>query len=802
MLGVTIFLAVAFCAQPREMELLITNFDDGREPVLVGQQLPEGCQAELSAAEAHSGRHSAKLHYNYPGVEGIMFSGIGLSGGRITLAGEPTEFRVWVCGDGSGQSVRVRLFDRAAETFQWTLGKLDFTGWRQMSCRLDRIEGFWGGNADGKINYPLTFDSVLVDSDIEPLSGDVFFDDLSYITVAPPSAALAITAETGWFGNVVFSDEPWELKVTARNTCLTEPVTGKVVVVVTDARERLVARREATVQIEGGEAEVLSLQPSHAALGMLTVSVKVNDTEASRAYMAVLAPPHPIRLSDNPFFGVCLHFFRFCTLFGQWLHETEECFELIRRAGFECFRDEWSWAAAEPRRGEWVFHERLGQFIGAARQTGLHPLFLFSYSNPNYDGGQAPHTPDGWQGFARYAVELVKRYGDVCRDWEVYNEPNVGFLFWHGREPNPDEYFGLLKTTYEAVKQADPNCTVLGVCTSYTDLRYIERVLELGGAGYMDALSIHPYRAPGSPEATGFVDEMKRARDLMVRYGMEDKKLWLTEIGWPTHEDPYGVPEQTSANYLVRTFVLARGLPFIERVFWYDFQDDGPDPTYVEHRYGLVRWDTYQPKPALVAFWVMTRHLAGAEFVRQLLPTAPDDKRYAFLFRRGKEQVIVAWADGVTATAAFALGVDRARLQWGDAFEETRRTVGGMLTLELGDMPVFISGEFRHVGAARPALELSARPARPAPGDDVTVKAEIASPSVLRGSLLVRPVGWTALPKSIPVALKPGQKATFYVRLRAPTLEKVGGYPVQALLRSSDGTLLAEASTTVVVTPF
>lgn len=793
MLAVFICLAMAHCGQQREMELLITNFDDGRKPVLVGQQLPEGCQAELSTEYAHGGRHSARLHYNYPGVEGIMFSGIAISGARIVLAGEPTEFRAWVRGDGSGQSVRVRLFDRAAETFQWTLGKLDFTGWRQMSCRLDHIEGFWGGNADGKIDYPLTFDSILVDSDIEPTSGDVFFDDLSYITVAAPSAALAVTTETGWYGNVVFSDKPWELKVTVRNTCLSEPVEGRVSVLVTDARERVVARRDAAVRIPGGEAEVLSVRPSRSALGMMTIAVKVNDAEASRAYMAVLAPPHPVKLSEDGFFGVCAHF-------GQWRHDIPESFELMRRAGVEWFRDEWSWGGAEPRRGEFFFHERLGQFLRAAHNTGVHPFIIFDYTNPNYDDGQAPHTPDGWQGFARYSVELVKRYGDVCRHWEVYNEPNIGF--WAGRQPNPDEYFGLLKTTYEAVKQADPDCTVVGVCTAGTDLRYIERVLELGGAQYMDALSIHPYRYPGSPEATRFVDEVKQARDLMVRYGMEDKKLWLTEIGWPTHEAPNGVSEQTSANYLIRMFVLARSLPFVERVFWYDFQDDGPDPKYNEHRFGIVRWETYQPKPSLIAFWVMTRHLAGAEFVRQLLPAAPDDKRYAFVFRRGKEQVIVAWADGTTATAAFSLGTRSAKLQWADAFEETRKTVGGVLTLELGEMPVFISGTFRQVGAARPAVELSVKPARPAPGDEVTVRAEFSTPSVLRGSLLVRPVGWGQGPKSFPVALRPGPARRVTMTLRAPARERAGGYPVQALLRAPDGVPLAEASTTVVVTPF
>jgi len=112
-----------------------------------------------------------------------------------------------------------------------------------------------------------------------------------------------------------------------------------------------------------------------------------------------------------------------------------------------------------------------------------------------------------------------------CATSRSTNEPNIGF--WSGRKPSAEEYFGLLKASYPAIKQACPDDTVVGVCTAGTDLGYIETVLKLGGAKYMDAMSIHPYRYPGSPEATHFVDEMQKCYDLMCKYGMEGKKLWL-----------------------------------------------------------------------------------------------------------------------------------------------------------------------------------------------------------------------------------------------------------------------------------
>lgn len=328
----------------------------------------------------------------------------------------------------------------------------------------------------------------------------------------------------------------------------------------------------------------------------------------------------------------------------------------------------------------------------AAAGLGIHPLIVTTYANRLYDDGQAPHTEAGRRAYARYVTRLLVRYGNLCQRWEIWNEPNIGF--WRGRKPDPAEYFQLLRTTYTAVKQMEPTATVIGVCTAGTDLKFIEGVLKLGGGKYMDDLSIHPYRYPRSPEDSGFVRELQRAVALMRRYGMKRARLWLTEIGWPTHRGRRGVDEQTSANYLVRMYVLARSQPYVAGVAWYDWQDDGPSPTYNEHNFGMVRWRTSQAKAALVAFWVMTRHLSGARLVRQLAPTSQGDQRYAFLFTRGARKVIVAWSAGKPSRAAFRLDCPTARLEWADAHVEHVRLNDGELQVELGGMPVFVTGRF------------------------------------------------------------------------------------------------------------
>lgn len=92
-------------------------------------------------------------------------------------------------------------------------------------------------------------------------------------------------------------------------------------------------------------------------------------------------------------------------------------------------------------------------------------------------------------------------------------------------------------------------------------------------------------------------------------------RLWVTEIGWPTHADERGVDERTQARYLVRTLALLRSIEVVEKVYWYDFKNDGLDTQYNEDNFGLIRHQKHglAPKRGVVAAAVFSRLTAGAE---------------------------------------------------------------------------------------------------------------------------------------------------------------------------------------------
>jgi hypothetical protein len=136
------------------------------------------------------------------------------------------------------------------------------------------------------------------------------------------------------------------------------------------------------------------------------------------------------------------------------------------------------------------------------------------------------------------------------------------------------------------------------------------------GLNAMDAWSIHPYRYPHPPESSDLLGEVARIGQRVAEAGVKSK-AWITEIGYPTHRTSGGSNELAQARLCVRTLALLQTSPFVEKVFWYDFKDDGLNREYNEHNFGLVHHPDLNcaPKPAVVALGAFLRRTADAQFV-------------------------------------------------------------------------------------------------------------------------------------------------------------------------------------------
>ena len=392
-------------------------------------------------------------------------------------------------------------------------------------------------------------------------------------------------------------------------------------------------------------------------------------------------------------------------------------------------------------------------------------------------GGIMPRTEE-WSAAVEKIVARYKEKG--IRVWEIWNEPNIE-PFWSPK-PDPDEYYRVLAASYRAIKKVDPGATVLGCSLAgphgpshRPPYEFVEEVLKRGGGQVMDALSIHPYRQPRSPEDSEYVADLKAMSDLTAKYGRR-LPLWITEVGWPN--DTGGSGEGWATRMLPRAYLLALANG-VRNVAWYDYHDDGQDPSYLEHNCGLLLYDL-TPKPLYFAYRTMATELAGLSFEREV-PAGPGAT--VLLFSGGGRRVAVAWSHRGEVPVALQAGANAVALDlMGNP--EVVSTRDGALLLRLREDAVFLRGvpaslaAIRPVRADPPVLKL-------AQGEAGRLRVTLRNP--FRG-----PVTLAAAGRS--VTLRPGEERV--VDLPVPAGAAAAWKP--PVWRTPDGTVSWETPARVV----
>lgn len=381
-------------------------------------------------------------------------------------------------------------------------------------------------------------------------------------------------------------------------------------------------------------------------------------------------PPAPTPVGSAQAFGAQTHFAQ------NW---NIDLVPRLKAAGLTEVRDELYWQVVEPAAGKFQFPASYDRYMAALRDAGITPLIELTFENKNYDDGNTPHTDAGFAAYARYATEVLKRYGSQINAVEIWNEYNGTFAKGPATADRAGTYTKMLRVAYQAIKRERPDVTVVGGATIGVPMPYLERLFQAGALDAMDVLSVHPYRSNIPPE--GIEAQIVALRQLVARYNHgRQKPIWVTEIGWGTRNT--GTPgdlvidETMQANFLVRAYALlfAGG---VERVYWYLFRD------YMDFEtMGLVNNDPgYSAKPAHLAMKTMIAHLGDATFVAR---EKTDAHVYSMHFRRASgEDVRVMWALQPTNFTPGAA----ARVV--DLSGNTRSSAG---VLRLDDSPVFVSG--------------------------------------------------------------------------------------------------------------
>lgn len=306
------------------------------------------------------------------------------------------------------------------------------------------------------------------------------------------------------------------------------------------------------------------------------------------------------------------------------------------RPYFELFQ----WGMIEREPGIFNFSETDG-YIREAQSYGMHILANIQpfarWDQEQCHGDLVPPEQSGdprlavtkgkpcdMAAYRNFVIKLVERYdGDGIDDmpgltvpikhWEVMNEPEFStgeLIFFQG---NAADYYDILKTTYEAVKAADPEAYVVqGGMAGMMDIdaAFWQQVLQMGGAEYMDIMNMHSIGHGEHLNIPAF-------REFLEDNGIQGKPIWVTEVQYQQSHQTQNYDNEDFAKILARSYIfaLANG---VEKLFYVNIkmppQAGGGGPPFDE-RSALIT-DSGEKSTLFYA------HLTVAELLGKL---SPDD---------------------------------------------------------------------------------------------------------------------------------------------------------------------------------
>jgi hypothetical protein len=327
--------------------------------------------------------------------------------------------------------------------------------------------------------------------------------------------------------------------------------------------------------------------------------------------------------------------------FGVNIHFTgdPQDLDLIRDGGFRVIRMDFSWSGVERQKGVYDF-EKAGYdaLTAGCLKRGIRILYILDYSNRLYEQEHSVRTEAGRKAFAAFAQAAAQRYSGKGILWEFWNEPNIK-QFW-SPQPDVENYCKLVAEAAPLLRKADPSGILLAPATSGIPFDWLESCFQQGLLRWIDALSVHPYRAQ-PPETV--LKDYDRLRKLLQQYAPQGRQVPIISGEWGYSNinwDKKRLPEEQQARYLARMFLinLSQKIPVS---IWYDWKNDGPDPNEREHHFGTVERDL-KPKAAYRAAQTLSSTLAGYTVEKQLAPA--NEKDFVYLLRQGSRRALALWS--------------------------------------------------------------------------------------------------------------------------------------------------------------
>ncbi|MBA7639153.1 hypothetical protein ES703_46811 [subsurface metagenome] len=249
------------------------------------------------------------------------------------------------------------------------------------------------------------------------------------------------------------------------------------------------------------------------------------------------------------------------------------------------------WGLIEPERGEYTWRRRVDGYVEKNQAYNFAILAIIwpfaewdqanwgpapADTDPILDEeflGRSRRKPYDMDAYRRFVSALVERYdGDGIGDmpglrypikyWQAGLAPSVQEGYYAYFDGSSEDYLEVLKATYQAVKEADPEAKVLHAgmgAMKPENVSFWEPIFEKGSQ-YFDIANVHiiwPFAEMGAPKLarTGAIARAELTvpefKKLLSEYGI-DKPIWVTEASYDTWND---VSLEEHGQIFVRSYV-------------------------------------------------------------------------------------------------------------------------------------------------------------------------------------------------------------------------------------------------------
>lgn len=482
-------------------------------------------------------------------------------------------------------------------------------------------------------------------------------------------------------GNIFFSDDTPEFNMTLSNRSDENlSVNCKISVLEKNKdnagdvnTDTIIYQAEGNVNIKSGEIKNNKIIVPIEKFGLYKIKVELSngtvdcgaETEFSKSVLAS---------TQNYTMGVSTHF----TSGGN----ADIGLSLLKSAGMGLIRDDFRWKDYERAKGVYKLPSAHEKLCEAAVKYNLNLLPIIYGNNKLYDGTESGFiSKESMTQFLKFVNKILdeEKIKAAADSVEIWNEPDLVTTCANTTIQTFEErgtiYGDIVKQTGELIRGLDKKYKIGAFSmTDYITVNkgkvFMDSVLQqLEGGNYFDAITMHPYMYPlKDPEkgihgksssdpndylnyktnylkalvtggnvyndVTGQIESPIGVNSNKKYHFMLNEPMWYTEYGISTAKydiDPLSVGnEYDQAIWLIRGFNQIKLNNFDDKVWFYDFADDGDRTNEKEFNFGIVHSYTnkipYSAKPAFIALAAFNKLTEGATSAANVL-----DDNYKFI---------------------------------------------------------------------------------------------------------------------------------------------------------------------------